>query len=191
MRALLSLLLFLSLAVPATAGSVQVCFTPGEDCTGMIVAEVAAARRDVRVQAYGFTSPDIVEALAQARRRGVDVRIILDKGALGQEREEAAAETLATAGVPVLVDGVHAIAHNKVMVIDGTTVLTGSFNFTAAAQNRNAENLLILRDNALASQYAANWTHHAGHSVPFTADLATAPDDEPHPTRWRRRGRER
>ena len=191
MRAIVSLLVFLLLAVPATAGSFQVCFTPGEDCTGAIVAEIAAARQSVKVQAYGFTSPEIVGALIQARRRGVDVKVILDKGALGQEREETAAETLAAVGVPVLVDGAHAIAHNKVILIDGTTVLTGSFNFTAAAQNRNAENLLIVRDEALAGQYAANWTRHAGHSVPFAIDLATTPDNEPTPTHWRHHHRQR
>jgi len=52
-----------------------------------------------------------------------------------------------------MIDANHAIAHNKVMIIDGETVLTGSFNFTKAAQEKNAENLLIIRDAALAAQY--------------------------------------
>lgn len=59
--------------------------------------------------------------------------------------------------MPVLIDAKHAIAHNKVIVIDGETVLTGSFNFTKAAQDKNAENLLILHDRKLAAQYAENW----------------------------------
>jgi phosphatidylserine/phosphatidylglycerophosphate/cardiolipin synthase-like enzyme len=60
--------------------------------------------------------------------------------------------------------GVNAIAHNKVMVIDGDTVITGSFNFTNAAEERNAENLLVFHDATLASQYAANWHRHETHS---------------------------
>jgi len=66
-----------------------------------------------------------------------------------------------------LIDGVHAIAHNKVMIIDGQTVITGSFNFTTAAERQNAENLLVVRDHALAARYAENWRAHAEHSTPY------------------------
>jgi phosphatidylserine/phosphatidylglycerophosphate/cardiolipin synthase-like enzyme len=130
------------------------------------------------VQAYGFTSPDIVKALADAKRRGVVVRVILDAGALSQKKEAIAATTLATAGVPVLVDDAHAIAHNKVMVIDSATVITGSYNFTRSAQERNAENLLVIRDPSLAGRYGTNWNRHAGHSLPYRATLAQEADEE-------------
>ena len=66
-----------------------------------------------------------------------------------------------------MIDANHAIAHNKVIVIDGETVLTGSFNFTKAAQEKNAENLLIIRDPALAAQYTKNWDAHRQHSQPY------------------------
>jgi phosphatidylserine/phosphatidylglycerophosphate/cardiolipin synthase-like enzyme len=65
-----------------------------------------------------------------------------------------------------MIDAEHAIAHNKVMVIDGETLITGSFNFTKAAQTQNAENLLIIRDQALAAQYTQNWHAHVQHSQP-------------------------
>jgi phosphatidylserine/phosphatidylglycerophosphate/cardiolipin synthase-like enzyme len=57
----------------------------------------------------------------------------------------------------------HAIAHNKVMIIDGETVITGSFNFTKAAEGKNAENLLMIHDRKLASLYTKNWQERAGH----------------------------
>jgi phosphatidylserine/phosphatidylglycerophosphate/cardiolipin synthase-like enzyme len=63
-----------------------------------------------------------------------------------------AADVLANQGVPTKIDATHAIAHNKVMIIGGETVITGSFNFTKAAQARNCENLLIIRDQALAAR---------------------------------------
>jgi phosphatidylserine/phosphatidylglycerophosphate/cardiolipin synthase-like enzyme len=63
-----------------------------------------------------------------------------------------------------MIDANHAISHNKVMIIDGETVITGSFNFTKAAQEKNAENLLIVRDQALAAQYTQNWKAHWQHS---------------------------
>ena len=155
------------LALPAYAADISSCFTPGEDCTGVIVSEIGTAKREVLVQAYSFTSPPIVKALADAKRRGVDVRVILDRSQTGQKKESVAADTLAIAKVPVLVDAAHAIAHNKVMVLDGERVITGSFNFTKAAQDRNAENLLVIADPALAGKYAANWHRHAGHSEAY------------------------
>jgi phosphatidylserine/phosphatidylglycerophosphate/cardiolipin synthase-like enzyme len=63
--------------------------------------------------------------------------------------------------------GKNAIAHNKIMVIDGQTVITGSFNFTKAAEENNAENLLVIRSPELAATYAANWQVHADHPDPY------------------------
>ena len=82
----------------------------------------------------------------------------------------SAAKFLLNSGVPVRVDGAHAIAHNKVMIIDGETVVTGSFNFTKAAAEKNAENLLVIHDPSLAKLYTQNWNEHAAHSQAFTAD---------------------
>jgi phosphatidylserine/phosphatidylglycerophosphate/cardiolipin synthase-like enzyme len=67
-------------------------------------------------------------------------------------------------GIPTWIDAKHAIAHNKVMVIDGATVITGSFNFTKAAEEHNAETMLVIRDQALAAKYGANWQAHVEHS---------------------------
>jgi phosphatidylserine/phosphatidylglycerophosphate/cardiolipin synthase-like enzyme len=61
------------------------------------------------------------------------------------------------------------IAHNQVMVIDDATVITGSFNFTAAAQSRNAKNLLVFMDSELARQYTENWERRQAVSAPYTA----------------------
>ena len=60
---------------------------------------------------------------------------------------------LTHADIPVLIDAKHAIAHNKVMIIDGKTVITGSFNFTKAAEEQNAESLVIIKDSSLANKY--------------------------------------
>ncbi|HYA94193.1 MAG TPA: phospholipase D-like domain-containing protein [Thermodesulfobacteriota bacterium] len=65
---------------------------------------------------------------------------------------------------PVKIDVQHAIAHNKVMIIDEETVIAGSFNFTKAAEENNAENLLVIRDRNLAERYTKNWQEHAQHS---------------------------
>ncbi len=70
-------------------------------------------------------------------------------------------------GVATFIDAEHAIAHNKVMVIDGRVVITGSFNFTKAAEEKNAENLLVVRDADLAARYADNWERHLAHSIAY------------------------
>jgi len=117
------------------------------------------------VQAYSFTSVTIAKALLEAHQRGVQIQIILDKS---QRTEKySSADFLANQGVPTRIDASHAIAHNKVIVIDGEMVLTGSFNFTKAAQEKNAENVLIIRDKALAALYAQNWEAHRQHSQPY------------------------
>ena len=140
----------------------SVYFSPQGGCTAAIVAELAKARATIYVQAYSFTSDTIAKALLSANKRGVKVRVILDKS---QRTEKySSADFLAHAGIETMIDAQHAIAHNKVMIIDGQVVITGSFNFTKAAENSNAENLLIIRDRNLAEKYRGNWDIHALHS---------------------------
>lgn len=70
--------------------------------------------------------------------------------------------------VPTWTDGKHPIGHNKVMVIDGETTMTGSFNFTAQAENSNAENLLVITGKLnLAAAYEANFAEHLKHSETY------------------------
>jgi phosphatidylserine/phosphatidylglycerophosphate/cardiolipin synthase-like enzyme len=143
------------------ADPLSVYFSPNGGCTQAIVEEVGKAKKNVLVQAYSFTSDTIAEALVAAKKRGVDVEAILDKTDRG-----SAVDIIVDAGIPTYMDPMHAIAHNKVIVIDGQTVLTGSFNFTPSAENRNAENLLVVRDQPIAAKYAANWQTHFKHSHP-------------------------
>jgi phosphatidylserine/phosphatidylglycerophosphate/cardiolipin synthase-like enzyme len=143
----------------------QVFFSPNHGATKAVVDALAAARSTVLVQAYSFTSAPIAKALVEAHARGVDVQVILDRKETGSKYSSA--DFVAHARIATFIDGAHAIAHNKVMVIDGETVITGSFNFTTAAEQRNAENLLVIHDRALAAQYAANWQAHAAHSARY------------------------
>jgi phosphatidylserine/phosphatidylglycerophosphate/cardiolipin synthase-like enzyme len=164
---------FLAAAAPpahAEQPAWHACFTPGQDCTGLVVAEIDAAQRTIRVQAYSFTSIPILSALKAAHTRGVDVEVIVDKTSARLSKSGSrysAATYLTNAGVPVWVDVRVSIAHNKVMVIDGATAITGSFNFTASAQSRNAENLLVIRDADLPKLYAENWRRRQAVSVPY------------------------
>src|SRR3954463_6229304 len=143
----------------------QVYFSPHGGCTEAVVDVLNQATNSVLVQAYSFTSAPIAKAIVDAHRRRVEVTVILDKSQ-GTEKYSSA-DFLRSSGVATFIDSAHAIAHNKVMVIDDGTVITGSFNFTKAAEENNAENLLIVRDAALAAKYRANWKIHLSHSATY------------------------
>jgi phosphatidylserine/phosphatidylglycerophosphate/cardiolipin synthase-like enzyme len=143
----------------------QVHFSPRGGCADAIIAELEAAKASVYVQAYSFTHKGIAKALVEAARRGVKVSVILDKS---QRTEKySGADFVANAGIPVVIDEKPAIAHSKVMIIDTNTVITGSYNFTTSAEERNVENLLVLRSAELAMSYRAVWKERQEVSVPF------------------------
>jgi phosphatidylserine/phosphatidylglycerophosphate/cardiolipin synthase-like enzyme len=161
MRTMPFLFTLCTLAAPARAADVDVCFAPGVHCQERIVRELARAKRTIRVQAYSFTSAPIAKALVEAARRGVDVRVVLDKS--NRTGRYSAATFLAHAEIPTWIDARHPIAHSKLMIIDEVTVLTGSHNFTKAA-TRNEENLLVLHSPTIARRYAEHWKHHQEHA---------------------------
>jgi phosphatidylserine/phosphatidylglycerophosphate/cardiolipin synthase-like enzyme len=140
-------------------------FSPNGGSTQAIVKSLNEAKASVLVQAYSFTSDRIAEALVNAHHRGLTVEVILDRSQVRVKRGQV--NYLIDSGISVYIDAAHAIAHNKVIVIDDATVITGSFNFTVAAELYNAENLLIIQDKDLAAQYTANWNKHREHSKPY------------------------
>ena len=144
---------------------ISVYFSPHGGCTAAIADEIGKARSLILVQAYGFTSAPIAKALLEAHKRMVKVEVILDRS--NRRAKYSEADFLHNVGIPVLIDIVHTIAYNKVkvIVIDGETVITGSFNFTRSAEEKNAENLLVIRNKSLAETYAQSWKQHAAHSV--------------------------
>ena len=159
--------------VPAQAGQIQsvgtteIFFSPNGGATESIVKEIHNAKREILVQAYSFTSAPIAQALLEVHKRGVRIEAVLDKS---QRTERYTSATfLVNAGVPVLIDDRHAIAHNKIMIIDRATLITGSFNFTKSAEEKNAENLLVMKGNSkLVDAYLQNYATHRAHSAGYT-----------------------
>lgn len=143
-------------------GSWEVYFSPPGGCTAAVVDVIGHAKKTVFVQAYSFTSEPIAKALIGAHKRKVRVEVMLDSSQVSTKYSPA--DLFSHSGIITRIDAAHAIAHNKVMIIDGETVITGSFNFTRAAETKNAENLLVIRDKTLAAKYTKNWKAHQGHS---------------------------
>jgi phosphatidylserine/phosphatidylglycerophosphate/cardiolipin synthase-like enzyme len=149
-------------------------FSPKGGCTDAVVRAIKAAHREILVQAYSFTSKPIAQALIDAKARGVHVDILLDKS----NEQEAYTELghLLHEGLAPHIDAQHAIAHNKIMIIDRRTLITGSFNFTHQAETENAENLLILKGHPeLLQAYFQQFASHKSHCQPPKPQAAPAP----------------
>ena len=156
---------------PPDTATYEALFTPGNAIDARLVALIDGARREVLVQAFTFTSRRIARALGAAHHRGVKVEVLADR-AQTFEVPGSAVPALAREGVPVWLDGNYAAAHNKVVIVDagtpGVALVTGSYNYTAAAQTKNAENVLIVRgDIALAAQYRDNFVRLREHATRY------------------------
>lgn len=132
-----------------------VCFTPDKKCQLHIIDHINDAKKSIRVQAYSFSDKAIANALVDAHKRGVDVKLILNKSNV--DSLQSAKDIARDAGILVKFDSPKGIAHNKVIVIDDETLITGSYNFSENAYKNNTENLLILIDPKLCKSYTENW----------------------------------
>ncbi len=159
------------------AGPIGVYFSPKGGGTDAIVRELGQAESSIRIQAYSFTSAPIAKAILDAQKRGVRVAAVLDKS--NRTDKYSAATFLKNEGCDVRIDAKHAIAHNKIMIIDEKVILTGSFNFTKAAEECNAENLLVIRDHPeLVEKYLANFRLHQEHAEPYQGPSGAAAVEE-------------
>ena len=153
-------------------GSVQVAFSPWDDTEHLVINAITSAKTQILVQAYLLTSRTIANSLIEAQQRGIDVRILADNRQ-HEDNVNSQLELLVQNKIPVWLETRYRHAHNKILVIDASSshpvVVTGSYNFTWGAQNMNAENLLIFRDNRnLTERFAKNWERHWQQSIPLT-----------------------
>jgi phosphatidylserine/phosphatidylglycerophosphate/cardiolipin synthase-like enzyme len=164
-----------ALALPPFASAeraeVQAAFTPGDNIAALIVQRIQEARSSVRMQAYLFTDRRIANALVAALRRGVHVEVIAD-GAQEGSGGAPYLHALRRAGARVFLTSSAGAAHNKVLIIDadrpGASVITGSYNFTRAANARNAENIVVITGSpGLARRFVDNFDYHRAQARPW------------------------
>ena len=144
---------------PGTATSpIEVAFSPEAGAEALVLKVISSARQSIQLAGYSFTSPAVVRGLIDAKRRGVNVKVLLDdKGNRGQA-SVAAMNLIVSAGIPLRVVSVYAIHHDKYIVVDGKHTETGSFNFSQAAAKSNSENVLVIWDNpTVAERYLSQW----------------------------------
>ena len=160
------------LAVPA---DVEVYFSPSGGCQQAVVESINKAASEIDVAIYIFTNPDIAEALVAAKVRGVKVRVLLDGDNVDMNYSKA--ESLVDNGIPVRHETGTGLMHNKFAVVDDSITLTGSFNWTRAAESANDENLLKITSPDLARQYAEEFSELWAMAAVF-APAAPSPQQE-------------
>jgi phosphatidylserine/phosphatidylglycerophosphate/cardiolipin synthase-like enzyme len=152
-----------------TDQKIEVAFSPKQGGEELVIKAIRSAEKSIRLAGYSFTSAPITQALIAAKKRGVDVKIVVDfrnnfaqcsdnkRGCSGAHAVAAAV----TAGIDARVVSRYPIFHHKFIVVDGKHLETGSFNFSAAAEKSNAENVLVLWNNPqVADTYLTQWDKH-------------------------------
>ena len=145
-------------SVSVSGSSISVCFPrAGGDAEGALISQINSASKKLDVAIYSFTDENIADAIANAKKRGVGVRLMTDRECSENEYQKKCLDIVKNAGITIK-DNTHSgIMHLKVSVIDSGTVTTGSFNYTRSAQNTNDENLVIIHNTQLNSQYEAEF----------------------------------
>ena len=192
----LSLILALSWATIGVAqdqAEVFCFFSPNGGCERVIVDAIDHAESEVLIAAYSFSSKPIAHSLFRASRRGVPVYVLLDKSQ--PTAHYSMVDDLAAGGLSVAIDRREQIMHMKTIIIDRKMILTGSYNFTASAESRNAEILLLIKGEGTAQKAVANWETHFNHSQPVlqfakrrckNGYCPMVPTEPPSPTKFRR-----
>ncbi len=142
----------------------RVFFSPKGGCTNEVITHINNAQKTIDIAIYSFTSEPIAHALVRVEDRGVQIRILMDKQQAKGRHSKAT--FLFNNGIPVTLDRHSGCMHNKIAVIDSAVVLTGSFNWSKNAEERNEENLLVIDDLEIVNIYQKRldylWKYNKG-----------------------------
>jgi phosphatidylserine/phosphatidylglycerophosphate/cardiolipin synthase-like enzyme len=157
-------------SVTVGGSAIQVLFAPEDEVAEHLIPLVEGARESLRIMAFSFTDDEMGAAVLARAKAGVEVRVIFERR--GSETEYSEMPRLYCAGVPVRQDGNPGTFHHKVLVIDGETVVTGSYNFTQSADESNDENALVVTNPQIAAEYLQEFERRwAEGSEPDPADI--------------------
>lgn len=155
-RSYRSLLIWLLVAVlsvvsgEVSAASVEVWYSPEDEPLQKVARIYEQATRYIFVAVYGLTSPIVVKALLNAKKHGVDVRVITDRERLNDPNQLRAVSALREAGIPVMINRHDGLMHLKQVVADDEVTASGSMNHTTSGNRYNDERLDVIRDHPIA-----------------------------------------
>lgn len=164
-RLILSIIIVSCISNFAFPLSVEVYFSPKGGCEKRIIELIDAAQESIDLAMYAFTNSKIAWALVRAHERNVKVRVLLD----GQEAKDKYSKGvfLKKRGIFVVYDRMPGLMHNKFCIIDNKIVITGSYNWTATAEDKNEENLVVIHDPKVANTYKARFEYLLRINVPW------------------------
>ena len=139
-----------------------VYFSPRGGCEDQIVCWIGRANNSIHVLIYVFTLDSIGDALIDASKRGVEVKVVFEKSQISRYSEY---QRLRAAGIEVRNDTNPKLMHNKVLIVDGVIVITGSFNWSNNAENYNNENIVVIRSAYVAAKYEEEFERIWNESV--------------------------
>ena len=142
-------------------------FSPGPDCRIAIEQAMETALDELLICVFTISDDRLSDAIQRAHRNGLTVRVISDNDKMKDKGNDV--ERLSLSGVDVRIDRSPEHMHHKFMVVDGRTVLTGSYNWTRSAETRNEENLVVLDDPVLAGRFAEEFERIWNLSDPVSA----------------------
>ncbi len=150
--------------VQAPVDLVEYCFSPGGNCASIVVKWINRANSSVHVLIYSFTLDAIRNALIDAKNRGINVKVVMERSNANEKGTEY--QNLKNAGVDIRLDTNSGLMHDKVAIIDGRIILTGSYNYSAAANTSNNENLVVIDSNAWASAFETQFQQVYNQATP-------------------------
>jgi phosphatidylserine/phosphatidylglycerophosphate/cardiolipin synthase-like enzyme len=127
-------------------------FSPDDGAADQIIAKIEQAEESIHFAAFSFTSDEIAAALIERANHGVEVSGVLEQNQV-KSNQGTELDRLVAAGIDVRLDANRDSMHHKFFVIDEQIVITGSYNFSRSAEERNDENVLIIQDKAMAKEY--------------------------------------
>ncbi len=130
---------------------VKIYFSPKGGAQDALIGVIDSAKDEILVAMYYFTSRPLAQAILRAKKRNVSIRILLDESQLTEKYSKY--RYLSSNGIRIRIDRRKGLMHNKFMIVDGTVLATGSYNWTSSAEHKNRENLLIIKNKALAQRY--------------------------------------
>ncbi|WP_377155699.1 phospholipase D family protein [Roseateles sp. UC29_93] len=159
---------------------IQVGFSPEGSARQLVLETISGAKERIQILAYAFQAPDIMQALVDARQRGVQVQVVVDRKRNQNKPSKRAMDFVTSKGVELRTNDHFHIHHDKTIIVDGHTVETGSFNFAPSAETLNSENVVVIRNAPeIVRQYVAHWQSRWDLGKPY--DAKALPDKAPPP----------
>jgi len=174
-QAVVAIVSFFYVSSMVWAGDTEVCFSPRGNCAREIIQELAGAKKTIDLAIYYLTSKALADMLVEMKGRGVAVRVYLDEGQ--ETSKHAKAQYIKSHGVMIKFESGSGLMHNKFCVIDGRTVITGSYNWTKNAETRNDENVIVLHDPDVAMIYQRKFEEYWTGGVSAGGERAGIPED--------------